>query len=662
MRSIGFAVSGTSSVYTMLALAVAALPCYAGIFGDRAVPSWALEAARQETPASAHDASQVILYQEIVETIDGNGRAVERIREARRILKVKGRDAGCTVGYSEDEKINYLRAWTIGADGKNYIAKDTDVADKGLTGNAIQLSSYNVRIAIPPAIDVGAVLVCESEEAIAPYEQEKTWSFQDEVPVLFAALEVDLPAGRAFTSSWHRHDAMKPIEVSSNHWRWELKDIPALNLEEIASAPSWSALAGRMNVQWGDAAVTDVDKQWRVLGRWFTDLEADRPKPSPEITAEVQSLTQNTPDFYTRLSRITAFIQKNVRYFIVERGLGGMRANFAQDVYQHRYGDCKDKTTLLIAMSQVAGIKAYYLAVDSHRGFVDPNLPSISGNHMITAIEIPQGVKDDRLRAVVTAKNGKRYLLFDPTDERTPFGTLPSGLQGGYGLLCAGEDSQVLALPVLSVDSNTSERKGTFQLAADGALTGSLDVLRTGTSGADQRLFVKYSSDKERREAVEHSVDHDIPGVVMNAVRFVEPEDLEKPMELHYTLTAAQYAHMAGQMMLVRPRVLASYVQLTDAKQRVYPVDLGSVGTWHDSYDIQIPAGFVVDEMPDPVDIDLPLVSYHSRVSAKENQLHYEREYVVRGLEIPASDFSSFYRLEKAILGDEKGTTVLRRK
>jgi hypothetical protein len=39
---------------------------------------------------------------------------------------------------------------------------------------------------------------------------------------------------------------------------------------------------------------------------------------------------------------------------------------------------------------------------------------------MITAIEIPSDVKDPRLKAIVKARDGKRYLIFDPTDERTP--------------------------------------------------------------------------------------------------------------------------------------------------------------------------------------------------------------------------------------------------
>ena len=105
--------------------------------------------------------------------------------------------------------------------------------------------------------------------------------------------------------------------------------MPALILRDIPSAPDWAALAARMSVQWGDAAVDGTDNQWRAIGQWVTTLEAGRPDPSPEITAKAQALIAGAPDFYTKLSRITEFIQKNIRYFIVMRGIGGLQANHA---------------------------------------------------------------------------------------------------------------------------------------------------------------------------------------------------------------------------------------------------------------------------------------------------------------------------------------------
>lgn len=640
------------------------IPSHASWFGKdkQDLPQWGLDAAKTPTPAYAKDAAAIVLYDEDLETVDAQGRAVERERIVKRVLKPQGRnEAMCGVSYDVDEKINYFREWTIAADQKQYQAQNTDFVDVGDTGIPVMLSTEKARIVHPPAADVGATIVCESEILVAPYLQETVWEIQSGIPIVFQVLEVDLPAGRAHSEAWHNFKPVKPVEVAPNHWRWEIKDMPALDLRDVKSHPAWSALAARMSVQWGDTAVEGKDNQWRAIGQWTTTLEANRPDPSPEIIAQTQSLIAGAPDFYTKLCRITDYIQKNIRYFIVERGIGGLQANHAADIFRNRYGDCKDKTTLLISMLQVAGIHAFYLPVDSHRGVVDPEDPSIYGNHMITAVELPADVQDPRLKAIAKAKDGKRYLIFDPTDERTPVGNLPSELQGSYGILAAGASSQVIALPVLDPGANGTVRKGVFALSADGTLTGSVDSFSIGPKGANLREFLKYTDDKQRREYWEKSLAEMLPGITLDAFQFIQPSDLDKPIEFHYKVTVRQYSHQAGPLLLVHPRVVGSFAHPFDDKLRIYPIDLNATGRWRDSFDIAIPAGYVVDEIPDSVNLDLDFASYHSSVSTKGNLLHYEREYVVRQVEIPPAQAADFRHLESVILADEKNSAVLKK-
>jgi len=645
-----------------------ATAAHAGLFGkDSAVPQWGLDAAKTKTPDYAKDSGSVVLFDEYVETVDGQGRATERERKAIRILQPQARDEGCVVGYDVDEKINYFREWTIGADEKTYQAKDTDFADVGDTSDREMMSTEKTRVVHPPAADVGATIICESEELLAPWDQEKIWRIQSGIPVVFEALEVDLPAGRPYAVSWHRQAPVAPVEVAPNHWHWEIKDEQKLDLREVKASLEWAALAARVSVTWGEAAVAGKENEWRAYGQWMTGLESSRIDPTPEISAEAQQLTAGAADFYTKLKNITEYIQKNIEYFVVERGIGGYQPHFSSDIFRNRYGDCKDKTTLLISMLDVVGVKASPVLVDDRRGVVDPDAPSLYGNHMITAIEIPAEVNDPRLMAIVKANNGTRYLIFDPTNERTPVGNLPDYEQGSYGILAAGAASQLIALPVLPPDANGKDCKGTFTLGADGALTGAVDSSSIGTLGAGLRIDLKESTEKEQRDAVEKSVAQDLPGVVLDSFKYLQPSDLDKPLELDYKVTVPQYAHQAGPLLLVRPRVVGDDAVPFEDKPRKYPIelgvpgDLGATGRWHDSFDITLPAGYVVDETPDPVDQDLDFASYHSAVTAKGNVLHYERDYVVRKVEISPDKAPEFRKFESAILSDEKGTAVLKK-
>ena len=63
----------------------------------------------------------------------------------------------------------------------------------------------------------------------------------------------------------------------------------------------------------------------------------------------------------------------------------------------------------------------------------------------------------------------------------------------------------------------------------------------------------------------------------------------------------------------------------------------------------------------DPVTIDEDFASYHSSITAKANQLHYEREYIVRRVQILADRALAFRKLQGSIMADEKGTAVLKK-
>ena len=127
----------------------------------------------------------MILFDEYVETIDAQGRAVEREREAIRVLKPQGRGNTCEVSYDVSEKVNYFRVWTIAADEKQYAAQDTDFSEVGDTDTPTMLSTRKSRIAHSPAVDVGATLICESEELMEPFLQEKVWNSRAAFPSSF---------------------------------------------------------------------------------------------------------------------------------------------------------------------------------------------------------------------------------------------------------------------------------------------------------------------------------------------------------------------------------------------------------------------------------------------------------------------------------------------
>jgi hypothetical protein len=625
------------------------------------IPDWVRSAAARPVPTYSPETRAVILLEDTTYTVAADGSAVEHLREVVKILRPQGRDEGIvSVPFDKDQKIVSLHVWSIGPDGHEYTMNDKEMVEAGYPGQGNLYQDIRIRVANPPGRDPGGVVAYEYEQRMLPYVSEKTWFFQSSLPRVDQVFTLELPSGFSYATVWAHHAAVQGSDLESHRWRWELKDTPAINLEHLLYRPSGLSLAGRMTVRYSPSAGPAKDG-WQSIGEWYDRLSHDRLSSSPEIAAQANQLVAGKTDFFDKTEAIAEFVQKQIRYFAIEMGIGGYQPHFATDIYRNRYGDCKDKATLLSAMLSSVNVHAALLMVDDRRGVIDPDAPSIVGNHMVTAIEIPEGYSSPKLRSVVTAKNGRRYLIFDPTWERTPFGQMEHELQGSYGLLMEGPESQAIRLPLLGPEFNTVQRSGTLQLASDGSLKGHIVEKRFGDLSDRRRALYTHGDAKQQDEFMDHVLEQDLSGFKVSEIKVDNAEALNKNLALSYSIEVDHYARSMGSLLTVRPRVLGQEAPPTDRRERKIPIDLRETMQAQDSYDIELPAGYSVDEVPEPVKIDMGFASYESAIQSKGNTLHYSRTFTVREIVLPADRYADLQKLSGIIANDEQGLVVLKK-
>jgi hypothetical protein len=639
-------------------LVIACLPASA----STPFPDWVAQAAAAPLPEHSSDAKAIVLLEDDLITVQPDGRAVERYRLVIKILRPRGREYAEPVAwFSKDEKLLSFHVWSIGADGHQYTMKDNEYREEGAEGGGILYEDDRYKIASPPGADSGGVVAYEFERQVRPYMSEETWGFQKIIPVAHSVFEIDMPAGWSQLALWFKHAPIQPVQISPGHYRWEVANVPEIDLTDVPLAPSERSLAARMVLHYSAQSLPQGDALWEKIGNWYQDLAAPRSEGTSEIATKSRSLVAPDADFTTRIRKVATFLQEEIRYVGIEIGIGGFQPHPAGDVYRNRYGDCKDKATLLIAMLDAVGIRATWVLVDTHRGFIDPGVPSVDGNHAIAAIEIPKGYGDPSLKAVVTSRTGKRYLIFDPTNSYVGIGLLPEYLQGSYGILVAGSDSQVIQLPVLKPESDATIRTAKFELDGDGTLKGSVTVTRNGATAWESREFYAMNSDKEQRESLERSLRNDFSSFTLGTRSVQHVRDLNEQLALQYEVTASSYAKAAGPLLLIRPRVVGSDVERLNDRPRKYPIQFEALGDWKDDFDLRIPAGYAIDEVPDPVNVDVGFASYRSDVKVDGDMLHYSREFVLKKLDLDADQYAELKKFEAVVNTDENRSAVLKR-
>ncbi len=631
-------------------------------YAKDSVPDWVHAAASAPSGSYPPRTDAVVLLDDTTLSVAPDGRAVQRIRHVVKILRPGGRDEGVVrVFFDKDSKINFMHVWSIGPDGHEYALKDNELLEVGLPGEGNFYVDERFKAANPPGRDPGGIVAYEYEQRLAAYDHEATWFFEDNLPHLKQSFTLELPANFKYVTVWAHHPDQKAVDLEHQRYRWEANGTPGIDLERVPMAPNRSALEGRMTVHFAPAADADLGT-WKGVGNFYDQLARDRMTPTPEIATKAAQLTAGKVDFYAKTEAIAEFVQKQIRYYVVEQGIGGRQPHPAADILRVGYGDCKDKSTLLSAMLKSVGIRSTLVLVDSHRGFVDPAAPSVLGNHAIAAVEIPEGYDSPKLRSVVKVKSGRRYLIVDPTSEETAFGQLEHNLQGGYAVIVEGRQSEIVQIPVLRPELNTLSRSASFELAADGTLKGAITEKRFGDLSERERSIYLQGEQKERQSLLDRSLARDFVSFNVAGVKTENAEALNQDLTTTFELSADRFARNVGPLMMVRPRVLGEETLYADRKPRTVPINLDQAMQEKDDFTIRLPEGYTTDEVPEPVSLDLGFAAYQSSTKVDGNMLHYTRTYTVRDVTLPAERYADVQHLAEVIHNDEQNRAVLKKK
>jgi hypothetical protein len=521
------------------------------------------------------------------------------------------------------------------------------------------------KLLLIPAPDPGNIVGYEYETVEQPFVLQDEWDFQRYTPVRESHYSLQLPPGWEYETSWINYPEVKATQTGNTQVEWAVSDVQAIPRE--CEMPPQEGIAGRMIITFfpPGGAAPDVFTNWREMGNWYSNLTRGRREASPEIKEKVIALTSSTANPTQKMRALAEFVQQEVRYVAITLGIGGLQPHAASEVFMHRYGDCKDKATLMSSMLHELGIDSYYVVINSKRGSVAPDEPAHVGafDHAVLAIKLPEGTEAPLLVATMQhAKLGK-LLFFDPTNEFIPFGEIGGYLQGNYGLLVTPDGGELVELPKQPSTTNGIRRTAKLGLDNQGTLKGDVEEVRVGDrASSERRVLIGVAKDSDRIKPFESLLADSLSSFRITKATLINLQQTGQPFGLNYSFEAAGYAKRAGDLLLLRPRVIGSKSSaiLETKEPRRYPVEFAGPARDTDSIDITLPPGYQVDDLPPPVDADYSFASYHSKTELHGNVIHYTRTFEVKELSVPVSkieELKGFYRI---IASDERNTAVLK--
>ena len=204
------------------------------------------------------------------------------------------------------------------------------------------------------------------------------FTFQGSDPISQVHYCVLAPANRPFAAKYF-NDAAKPVITTTSAgvlYDWDLLNVKGA--ESANNAPGWFNPSPRVQLS--------EYKDWSEVTDWAYKINTPEDKLKGALGKRVADLQkQYGTDSVALFRALVTVVQNEVRYMGVELGPYSHRANTPEKVYEQRYGDCKDKSMLLVSMLRSVGMRAEMALVNSwNKSKISEDLPSPSSfNHAI---------------------------------------------------------------------------------------------------------------------------------------------------------------------------------------------------------------------------------------------------------------------------------------
>ena len=631
------------------------------------VPQWLADEAARSLPALPAETEAVVLLDAQTTDVSAKGVLKTTCRRAIRILRPGGIDPARRLvrASAYDTKVKSMTGWVFNRDKDPRKVTMKQAISTSMAPDTLYMDAKFFILSVPE-VDVGSVVGFEWEEERTPPSLEDICEFQGAFPIVLSRYALTLPLGWKPSFHWVNRE---PAEAMLNPdipqtWTFEVRDIPAVADEPLR--PPEAAVAGRLVVR---IKTGNPDSRslagWPDMGAWYDGLCKELRAPDEAVSKKAAELAAAGADTLAKLRALAEFAQKEIRYVAIQIGIGGFKPHSASSVLGNRYGDCKDKATLLAAMLQAIGIESYYIIVNAFRGSVNMASPVslYSFNHVILAIRLPDDVPDAGLDSVVRHARLGRLLVFDPTMPTTPLGRLPFYLQDNTGLLVAEGGGELIPLPRPNPESNLLDRKAKLVLTSDGALAGEIQEIRRGSLADSYRYQLQTSTEAERRKLLETFLSRSLASFTLQGYDIKNLDNTQADLLVSYRFTAPSYAKRAGGFLVVRPRLVgqkAVDISSREKGSRLYPIDLETTSLQRDDFTFELPEGCAVADLPKPVNLDAGFVAYRSASEAVGRTLVYRREYRLNEPVLPASRFDEALKFFLAVGAEEQQVALVK--
>ena len=351
------------------------------------------------------------------------------------------------------------------------------------------------------------------------------------------------------------------------------------------------------------------------LYSWYYSLveNINKEETDPALTILVEDLTRGKESDIEKVKAIYYWTQQNIKYIAFEYALGGFIPREANEVFQKKYGDCKDNSSILFKMLEIAGLQGNLTWIGTRK------IP-------YTYEEVPTPAVDNHMILSYENKNNTYYL--DATGRYIQIEYPSSFIQGKEALIANGNNFKVKKIPIVPAHLNKVVDTTYIQIS-------NRDII--GTSNSTFSGYIKnnlfYNLENTRKEADVKELYNKrfLKGSNKFLIKSYKEENkfsYDKDFSVSYNFSIQDYVQNIGSEIFINPHFnkIVSFVKTKE--DRKYDIEFDYKRQFSYTNIIEIPDGYEVSYIPTSVSFTNNLISINLSYSTDKNKIVCKQDVV----------------------------------
>lgn len=614
----------------LIVLSLFVLSCSATNSNIRSITAGDVNAYLKQAPrAEEHpNAGADILYTYSYTEFFNDGTSITRNIERIKIFNERGRHlASKTISYREGyQQAKIFFANTIKPNGQVIPVDKNNIHDSSLYAGFEFYTDIKQKSFTMPAVEDGCIIEYAYEiknlKPVLPFDFFATFFCQNFYPMEEDIVEIVLPANIELKYKKFKTTLTPQIISDDNKRRYiftntkQKEIIPEARMPSLYDRNTFPQLS-----LWTMSG-------WDTISIWYIKLVQEQMKSDIELTNFTKQLITGKKNDEEKINEIFNFVSQNIRYVAVLLGPHTHKPHPAHEIFQKRYGDCKDKTILLLTMLKIAGIEGLPVLVPAYGEYFDESIPSLNAfNHVIAVVP-----------------SGDKYFWLDATNETAAYNSVPFFRPTNVFIINNDGSYKFVKTPDLDNTKDFSYTEMKYKIDKEGDADLDWTYAYSGKAAESIRYLYKYSPPEQRKKIFEGR------GITVKELNLSNLTDAQEPFVIKLKGSMKNLAQKLDENLMVLSNIiqLDSYRDITAANERKYPIAVRSSYHSKENYSYVFPNGFKIKKLPPAFSLRKPFIHRDEKYSFRGTSLEVSIERKSFDHTVKLTDLDDFkkYALE----------------